>query len=139
MAPPAASNTPRADGKATMTEEQTDQQFQGEIEAAIKSCPGQTIVAGATGFAAGGIVGFVTSSMRFDAPILTETPASMGGQSGGVLRPLSGLPVAEQLKYAFSDFTNVSWKTAKTFTVMNAVFIESKCAMEGLRSSIIVE
>lgn len=100
----------------------------------LDSCFGRTALSGVTGFASGGIVGFVLSGMRFEVPIASGIPASMGGRTRTTMRPLAGLPLRDQLKHISKDTINGSWRAAKNFGLITAMYEGGKCAIEGLRA-----
>lgn len=97
------------------------------------SCYGKVIVAGTTGFAAGGIYGLATTAMGLNTPIAAGTPASMGGGHIEKMASLKGLPPTKALQHRLHDMTNGTWKSAKNFAYISTLFAGSKCAIESVR------
>lgn len=122
------------------------------------SCPGKSIISGATGFALGGVLGLFMASMSYDTPLHTPVPpnaspvmlgtststsSATGALKGAaqathpsvnVATAFADLPLRQQVKLQFSDMAKRSYSSAKNFGYIGAIYAGVECCVESLRA-----
>ncbi|CAG59534.1 uncharacterized protein GVI51_G05489 [Nakaseomyces glabratus] len=96
----------------------------------MSSCPGKSVISGATGFALGGVLGLFMASMAYDTPLHTPVP---GGMSGAV-QQMADLPLRQQVKLQFADMGKRAYSSAKNFGYIGMIYAGVECAVESLRA-----
>ncbi|KAK9486937.1 Tim17/Tim22/Tim23/Pmp24 family-domain-containing protein [Lipomyces starkeyi] len=113
---------PRFPPRPPMTEEEIMMRQMQYGENFWKSCPMKSVMAGVAGFVLGGAFSLLMGSMAYDVPV------GLGG------RPLSDLPLKEQMRAQFKDLGGKMWGSAKSFGKIGGIFAGVECSIEALRA-----
>ncbi|KAK9385446.1 Tim17/Tim22/Tim23/Pmp24 family-domain-containing protein [Lipomyces mesembrius] len=113
---------PRFPPRQSMTEEEIMMRQMQYGEEFWKSCPMKSVMAGVAGFVLGGAFSLLMGSMAYDVPV------GLGG------RPLSDLPLKEQMRAQFKDLGGKMWGSAKSFGKIGGIFAGVECSIEALRA-----
>ncbi|KAF2465171.1 mitochondrial import inner membrane translocase, subunit Tim17/22 [Lindgomyces ingoldianus] len=119
---------------AGMTEQ--EQQMVKYMQMGMESCAGKTIMAGVMGGGLGAMFGLFMASMRYDTPMSQPLPVHNpnGTTVAAAPKPISDLPLRQQLKVGLRDMYRSSLSSGRNFAVVGAVFSGTECAIEGLRA-----
>ncbi|KAF2191807.1 mitochondrial import inner membrane translocase subunit tim22 [Zopfia rhizophila CBS 207.26] len=117
---------------AGMTEQ--EQQMVKFMQAGMESCLGKTVMSGVMGGGLGAMFGLFMASMRYDTPISQPLPSTTGAPSPATSKPLTELPIRQQLKHGLRDMYQSSKSSSKNFAVIGAIYSGTECCIEGLRA-----
>ncbi|VEU21039.1 DEKNAAC101970, partial [Brettanomyces naardenensis] len=105
-----------------MTQEEQAQYGAKQIMEFVASCPGKTMLAGASGYALGGFFGLFMASMQYDQPFT------------GTVSKISDLPFKQQMKIQFRDMGRQTLSSAKNFGYIGMVYSAVECVLQSFRA-----
>lgn len=101
-----------------------------EMEKIRESCIFSTISHGVMGFGFGAFLGLFLSSFSSASPEFGLGSTNIIDAKGNDVK----IPIRQQLKSVFTDMGLKSWRSAKSFAGIAALFSASECLIEGYRA-----
>ncbi|QPG73137.1 Mitochondrial import inner membrane translocase subunit tim22 [Brettanomyces nanus] len=105
-----------------MTQEERAEYGAHQIMEFVASCPGKTVLSGASGFALGGFFGLFMVSMQYDQPLT------------GSVTHISELPLKQQMRLQMADMGKQTWRSAKNFGYIGMLYSAVECVLQSFRA-----
>lgn len=95
-----------------------------------ESCLAKSALSGVMGFGMGGFFGLMMSSFSADFQLRNQVAAATGSQA----QSLSDLPFKQQLKFVARDMGQQSWRMAKNFGFVGAIYAGVECWLQSAQA-----
>ncbi|CDO78026.1 hypothetical protein BN946_scf184907.g16 [Trametes cinnabarina] len=96
---------------------QQAKKYQDMMSAGMESCVTKTVIAGAGGFAIGGLFSLMSSSFAYEDPLLRQN-----------------LSTQQKAREIFKEMGRGMWKSGKGFGKVGALFAGIECVIESYRA-----